>query len=343
MSQNGTIFGLLGFAVLLAAGTGWGGYRVGYDRAALESKVELAAKEAELSAAKAAPAPRGAATGEGGQKAEKPVFAPTTYTAEQMAALVPESAGLKGEAQTRALYAFNNIVGACLPCADQQYSMGKCIERSPKLLDKSICANLPSLSKRLVRLAEEGRSPDEMRSSLEFSHPWIPLDVAGSPAKGPADAPITIIEYSDYQCPYCKKAQPSMKALQAKYGDRLRIVFMNQPLAMHAMARPAAIAAHAAEKQGKFWEYHDALFESEGIDEEKLVGIARALDLNMSKWESDRKSTEIDALVAADVARAEKWKITSTPTFFVNGYKVKGAQPPEFFERIIEAELADRG
>jgi protein-disulfide isomerase len=182
-----------------------------------------------------------------------------------------------------------------------------------------------------------------MRSSLEFSHPWIPLDVAGSPAKGPADAPITIIEYSDYQCPYCKKAQPSMKALQAKYGDRLRIVFMNQPLAMHAMARPAAIAAHAAEKQGKFWEYHDALFESEGIDEEKLVGIARALDLNMSKWESDRKSTEIDALVAADVARAEKWKITSTPTFFVNGYKVKGAQPPEFFERIIEAELADRG
>ncbi len=344
MSQNATIFGLLGFALVLAGGVGWGGYRMGYDRATLEARVTLAEKDALVAAAQAAPA-RGEAPAEGGggSNKEKPVFAPSEYTVEQMNALIPEAAGLGGEAQVKALYAFNNIVGSCVPCMDQQYSFGKCIERAPKLLDKSVCANLPSLSKRLVRLAREERSPDEMRSSLEFSQPWVPLDPGNSPSKGKADAAVTIVEYSDYQCPYCKKAQPSMKALEEKYGDRLRIVFMNQPLAMHKMARPAAIAAMAADQQGKFWEYHDALFAAEGLDEAKLVAIAKDVGLNLSKWETARKSTEVDAAVAADVARAEKWKISSTPSFFVNGYKVKGAQPPEFFERIIEAELADRG
>ncbi len=343
MSQNTTVFGLLGFAILLAAGAGWGGYRVGYDRAELEARVQLAEKDAQITAAQAAPARTGGGGEEGGGKKEKPVFAPTEYTTDQMVALIPEAASLGGEPQAKALYAFNNIVGSCVPCMDQQYSIGKCIERAPKLLDKSICANLPAISKRLVRLAKEERSPDELRSGLEFSQPWVPLDPARSPSKGKADAPITIIEYSDFQCPYCKKAQPSIKALEEKYGDRLRVVFMNQPLAMHKMARPAAVAAMAADKQGKFWEYHDALFAAEGLDEAKLVTLAKEVGLNVSKWEADRKSTEVDAAIAADVARAEKWKITSTPSFFVNGYKVKGAQPPEFFERIIEAELADRG
>jgi protein-disulfide isomerase len=343
MSQNTTIFGMLGFAVLLAAGAGWGGYTLGYDRAALEAKVTIAERDAELAAARAAPAPARAGEKGEGERKERPDFVPTEYTVDQMVALIPEASSLQGEAQVKALYAFNNIVGSCVPCMDQQYSFGKCLERAPKLLDKSMCANLPALSKRLVRLAREERSPDELRAGLEFSQPWLPIDPGSAPSKGKADAPITLVEYSDFQCPYCKKAQPNIKALEEKYGDRLRVVFMNQPLAMHQMARPAAVAALAADRQGKFWEYHDALFASQGLDEDRLVAIAKEIGLNVSKWESDRKSTEVDAAIRADVQRAEKWKITSTPTFFVNGYKVKGAQPPEFFERIIEAELADRG
>lgn len=345
MSQNGTIFGLLGFALVLGGVGAFGGYKVGYDRASLEAQVALAAKDKEIADAKAAPPARSRADdGDGGGgKKDKPPFEPTTYTAEAMAALVPEVADLRGEAQTKALYTFNNVVGACMPCADQQYSLGKCIEKAPKLLDKTMCANLPALAKRVVRLARQEKSPDEIRAAVDFGQPWVPLDPGTAPSKGKADAPITLIEYSDFQCPYCKKSQPNIKAVEAKYGDKVRVVFMNQPLQMHKMARPAALAAMAASKQGKFWEYHDALFASEGLDEARLQQIAKDVGLNVARWESDRKSTEVDAMVAADQARAEKWKITSTPTFFVNGYKVKGAQPPEFFERIIDAELADRG
>lgn len=342
MSQNSTVFGLLAFALLLAGLAGWGGYTVGHKQATLEAAAEMAKKDAELSAARAAPTAKGGGEGEAAPKKEKAEFQATDYTAEQLAAFVPEVAELKGEAQTRALYAFNNIPGSCLPCLDQGYSIARCLERAPKLLDKSLCANMPRLARRVVRLARQEKSPDDIRAAAEFSQPWLPIDPGVAPSKGAADAPITLIEYSDFQCPYCKKAQPNIKALEAKYGDKLRVVFMNQPLAMHKMARPAAVAALAADKQGKFWEYHDALFASEGINEERLPQIARELGLDMARWEKDRASTEVDAAIAADVARAEKWKITSTPTFLVNGYKVKGAQPPEFFERIIEAELADR-
>lgn len=342
MVQNATIFGLLGFSLLLGGLGMWGGYTVGYGQASLEASVAMAAKDGEVAAAKAAVPARGRSEEGGGEKKEKVPFTPTDYTTEQLVAWVPELAGVSGEAAVKATYALNNIVGSCVPCLDQQYSMGKCLERAPKLLDKGICANMPVLSRRVVRLAKEGKSPDDLRSAAEFSQPWIPLDPGNSPSLGSPDAPVTLIEYSDYQCPYCKKAQPHIKAVEAKYGEKVRVVFMNQPLAMHKMARPAALAAMAAERQGKFWEYHDALYAVEGLDDAKLVAIATTLGLKLPKWEADRTSTEIDAAVAADVARAEKHKITSTPTFFVNGYKVKGAQPLEFFARIIDAELADR-
>ncbi len=342
MNQNSTVFGLLAFALLLAGLAGYGGYTVGHKQASLEAAAELTKKDAELSAARAAPAPRGGGEGEGAAKKEKPEFVPTDYTAEQLTGLVPELGELGGEAQTRAVYALNNIVGSCVPCMDQQYSMGKCLERAPKLLDKSMCANMPRLARRVVRMARQEKSPDDIRAGAEFSQPWLPIEPGDAPSKGRADAPITLIEYSDFQCPYCKKAQPNIKALEAKYGDKLRVVFMNQPLAMHKMARPAALAALAADKQGKFWEYHDAIFAAEGLDDAKLVTLAGQVGLDVPRWEKDRASTEVDAAVAADAARAEKWKITSTPTFLVNGYKVKGAQPPEFFDRIIEAELAER-
>ncbi len=340
MSSNGTIFGLLGFSLLLGLGGAYAGYSVGYSTATLEAQVQLAAKDKEIADAAAKPAPR-AERAEGGEKKDRPEFEPTTMTADEIATLVPGLADLSGDASTKATYILNNVVGACVPCVDQQYSIAKCLERAPKLLDRSICGDVPNIAARVVRLAKEGKSPDDIRAAADFSHPWLNVDTAGRPSKGPADAPVTIVEYSDYQCPYCKKAQPNMKEVAEKYGNKVRWVFMNQPLAMHKMARPAAIAALAADEQGKFWEYHDALFAAEGIDEAKLVQIAKDIGLNMGKWEAARKSTKVDQLVADDVRQAEKWKITSTPTFLVNGYKIKGAMPPEMFARIIDAELAD--
>lgn len=341
MSSNATLFGLLGFALVLGGIGGYAGYTVGYSRAHLEAQVQIAEKDKQIADLSSRPAPRPEGGEKAGDKQEKPEFEPTTMTAEELSVLVPSLGGLSGEAQSKATYILNNVVGACMPCFDQQYSIGKCLERAPKLLDKTMCSDMQNLGERAVRLAKAGKSPDEIRAAVEFSQPWLNVDTSGRPSKGPADAPVTIVEYSDFQCPYCKKAQPNIKEVSAKYGNKVRWVFMNQPLAMHQMARPAALAALAADKQGKFWEYHDALFASEGIDEAKLVQIARDIGLNVGKWEADRKSTEVDQMVADDVRVAEKWKISSTPTFLVNGYKIKGAMPPEFFARIIDAELED--
>ena len=345
MSQNATLFGLLGFAVLLGAVGAYGGYRVGYDRATLEAQVQLADKDRQLAAV---PAAKGGERGDGdaardepGGKKDKPAFEPSTLTSADLADYLPALSTLAGESEAKALYILNNVVGACVPCFEQQYSIGRCLQREAKLLDKTLCADTKTVAARVLRLAKAGKSPDEIKEQTEFSQPWIPLDVTGRPSKGPADAVVTIVEYSDFQCPYCKKAQPNIKALEEQYAGRVRFVFMHQPLEMHKMARPAALAAAAADEQGKFWEYHDALFASEGINEDTFVQIAKDIGLNVSKWEAARRSTTVDKLVSDDQRLAEKWKISSTPSFFVNGYKVKGAVPPEFFARIIDAELAD--
>ena len=232
MSQNLTVFGLLGFAVLLGAGGAYGGYRVGYDRATLEAKVQIA--ESATAAAAAAPAKRGgeeADDGEGAKsKKDKPEFEPTTLTKEELVTYVPSLASLSGDSEAKALYVMNNVVGACVPCFEQQYSLGKCLQREAKLLDKTLCADVKTVANRVVRLAKANKSPDEIKEQTEFSQPWVPIDTAGRPSKGPADAPITLIEYSDFQCPYCKKAQPNIKAVEEKYAGKLRIVFMNEPL-----------------------------------------------------------------------------------------------------------------
>ena len=134
-----------------------------------------------------------------------------------------------------------------------------------------------------------------------------------------------------------------LNAVEQKYAGKIRLVFMNQPLQMHAMALPAAKAAMAADLQGKFWPFHDALFTAPKLDEEQLGVIAASVGVDVGRWNQDRASAAVDRAVSTDVQRASKYGISSTPTFFVNGYKIKGAQPPPAFEKIIEAELADRG
>ena len=341
MSQQALVGGLAVLAVVTGVLGAWGGYRVGYDKAALEARVALAEKETELAKSQAA-APGGKAEGKG-EKAEKPKFEPTELALEELAPLVPGLSALTGSKQQTALYVLNNTVGGCSPCVDQAYSLGKCIQREPKLLDRALCANLATLGRRLVEQAGAGKSPDDVRAAVDFPQGWYPFVVPqDAPSKGRTDAPITLVEISDFQCPYCKKSQPNVKAVLDKYGADVRIVFVHQPLAMHKMARPAAIAAAAANRQGKFWEFHDALFASQGLDEGKIVGIAESLRLDMSRWEADRKSVEVDQAVQRNQDLANKWKFTSTPTFLVNGYRVKGAQPPEAFGRIIDLELKER-
>lgn len=139
--------------------------------------------------------------------------------------------------------------------------------------------------------------------------------------QGPATAPVTLVEYGDYQCPYCGQAYPIVKALQRTLGDQLRFVFRNFPLAeIHPHAEGAAEAAEAAGAQGKFWEMHDLLFEHQGaLDGPDLVQYARQLGLDLARFERDLTEHRFASRVHEDILSGARSGVNGTPTFYVNG------------------------
>jgi len=160
---------------------------------------------------------------------------------------------------------------------------------------------------------------------------------------GPSDAPVTIVEFSDFQCPYCTRGSQTMVDVKRLYGDHVRVVFKHQPLNFHTQARPAAIAAMAAQKQGRFWEMHDHLFEQGShLSDDSYPALAKALRLDVDAFERDRADEDqtLEKRVRADQALAKNVSAQGTPTFFVNGQKVSGAQPLKNFRPYIEAHWA---
>ena len=146
--------------------------------------------------------------------------------------------------------------------------------------------------------------------------------------KGNKDASITLIEYSDFQCPACKTYAPMIKKLSEEYKDNIKVVYRHYPLPQHKNAKAAAYGAEAAGKQGKFWEMHDLLFEkqeewsNEGDITEKLSIFAESLGLNKDEWRADYESQEVKDAVNADVTLANMINLSSTPTFLLNGEKI---------------------
>ncbi len=141
--------------------------------------------------------------------------------------------------------------------------------------------------------------------------------------QGKKDAKIVIVEYGDYQCPYCGAAYPILKEMMKKYGKQIEFVFRNFPLSeMHQHARPAAIVAEAAALQGKFWEMHDAIYENQRfLSEPFLLELAERLWLDPHQLNTDIKKTELAAKVDADFESGVMSGVNGTPSFFVNGRK----------------------
>jgi formate-nitrite transporter family protein len=146
-------------------------------------------------------------------------------------------------------------------------------------------------------------------------------------AAGPDDAPVTLVEYGDYECPYCGMAHPIVKRAQQELGNRLRLVFRNFPLAeAHPHARQAAQAAEAAAAQGKFWEMHDMLFEhQDALEPQDLVGYAQSLGLDITRFERDLEAGTYAKRVRDDFRSGVKSGVNGTPTFFVNGERYDGS------------------
>lgn len=193
-------------------------------------------------------------------------------------------------------------------------------------------------SKRPTRKKAQTPRPGKPDPSVNYAVP-----AADRPQKGSDEALVTIVEYSDFQCPYCRKVLPTLEAMEKKYGEKLRIVFRQQPLGMHKQAKPAAYAALAAHKQGKFWEMHDALFAkaaSRKLNDGAYVEIAKQLGLDIDKFNADRASPEIAKMVEEDQAIAKQFGAGGTPAFFVNGRPLSGARPAEAFSAVIDEEIA---
>ena len=146
------------------------------------------------------------------------------------------------------------------------------------------------------------------------------INTAGAPAKGPANAPVTIVLYDDFQCPYCAKLEPVLKQVEALYPNQVRFVFKNFPLRMHNNAKPAALAALAAERQGKFWEFHDQLFANYNrLSPGKIEEIAKSLQLDLERFKKDQADPALLKQIDSDSNEAQQLGARGTPTVFLNG------------------------
>jgi len=162
------------------------------------------------------------------------------------------------------------------------------------------------------------------------------------PSEGKADAPVTVVEFSDFQCPFCLRVMPTLKQLRTKYGDKMRLVWKDFPLTqIHPQAFVAAQAGNCAREQGKFWEYHDKLFGNQSaLQPDALKKYAADAGLDTAKFNQCLDSSKYEARVQDALAVGSRLGIGSTPTVYVNGRMINGAQPLEVFEAVIDEELA---
>jgi protein-disulfide isomerase len=173
--------------------------------------------------------------------------------------------------------------------------------------------------------------------------PTFPVEAGNAPFAGDKDAKVVIVEYSDFQCPFCAKGADLLKKIKAKYGKKVKVAFKNFPLPFHNHAQGAAIAGLCANEQGsdKFWKMHDDMFaKQDSLDPEGLKKIAKAAGLKMDTFETCLKDEKILKQVNADMEDGRKVGVKSTPTFYVNGQLISGAQEVEVFAELIDEELA---
>jgi protein-disulfide isomerase len=167
------------------------------------------------------------------------------------------------------------------------------------------------------------------------------VSAANGPSKGGSNAPILMIEFSDFQCPFCLRAHATVDQVLKTYGDKIKFVYRHYPLPTHPNAKPAAEASMCAADQGKFWPYHDRLFEQPSkLGDTDLKQHAADLGLDAPKFNACVDSHKFRAVVEADTKDGEEAGVNGTPAFFINGRMLSGAQPFDAFKRIIDEELA---
>jgi protein-disulfide isomerase len=223
--------------------------------------------------------------------------------------------------------------------ANQQRVQGASLEQ--------VAAPIRSLLAQERTAAARRAYVDRLKAStavaITLDPPRVAVSDGGRPSKGPANAPVQIIEFSDFECPFCFRVNPTVAQLLSSYGDRLRLVYRHLPLPNHPNARPAAEASGCANEQGRFWEYHDRLFANQSkLTPPDLKQHAADLGLDTAKFNACVDSRKFQKDVDADLDAAQLLGVSGTPHFFINGRALSGAQPLENFKAIIDEELARR-
>lgn len=189
-------------------------------------------------------------------------------------------------------------------------------------------------------------SPVDHRAPADInaSGPAQAIDLNHAPTRGPASAPVSLVEFGDFQCPFCAESAPVLKKLLAAYPTQIRLGFKHYPLPMHKEAPLAQEAALAADAQGKFWEMYDLLFATQDkLSRDDLIAKARRLELDVSRFTRDLDSHKFKSIVDADRQEGDRLGVDGTPYFFINGHGISGALSFAEFRRLIEAAIKEAG
>jgi protein-disulfide isomerase len=211
-------------------------------------------------------------------------------------------------------------------------------EVKPQIIEQLRATKMESVRDEYIQQLRE-----QAKIEITLQPPSIDVPAVG-PSRGNANAPVTIIEFSDYQCPYCASTEEAVKKVLESYKDKVRLVYRDYPLSFHEQAQKAAEAARCAGDQGKYWEYHDTLFAKQGaLEPAELVQYATDLKLDGAKFKECLDGDKYADAVAKDVEAASQVGVTGTPTFFVNGRLLGGAQSYEAFSQVIDELLKAQG
>ena len=231
-------------------------------------------------------------------------------------------------------------------CAKPQAPMGK--KEVEDIVRDYIKNNPGDIAATMQRFQEDQRKNAQADALKQALSNRANVPVVDSPSMGVAEASITIVEFSDFQCPYCARSLPTIDALMEKYKDKAKLVFKNSPLPFHAKAPDAAKAAMAAEKQGKFWEFRRKLMQaqnewSQDADHKALFGkYAKELGMDSAMFVKDMDSSEFQKRLEDDMALAKTLGVGGTPTYFINGAMVVGAQEFSFFDQVVTEVSKDK-
>ncbi|MBV8551358.1 MAG: thioredoxin domain-containing protein [Acidobacteriaceae bacterium] len=180
----------------------------------------------------------------------------------------------------------------------------------------------------------------EANIAIMLAPPRTNISLNNTPVRGPQTAPVVVVEYADYECPYCQQIDPVLLKLENEYKGRVAFAYKDTPLPMHPHAEKAAEAAHCAGAQGKYWEYHDVLFASKQYEIPALKQSARTLNLDAAVFDKCLDSGEQKAAVTAQLEEAQRLGLQGTPSFFINGRFLSGAVSYEMLRNTIEQELS---